>query len=67
MIMKNVTKEIKTCYSEERNERHKKYGGAIYLSDFDTNYNNGWMANRVEVDLRKAYKEYYAWLNRGTK
>ena len=67
MIMKNVTKEIKTYYSEVRNEQHKKYGGSVYLSDFDTTYNNGGMANRVEVDLRKAYKEYCAWSNRRTK
>lgn len=65
--MENVTKEIKTYYSEVRNEQHKKYGGAVYLSDFDTNYNNGGIANRVEVDLRKAYKEYYTWINRRTK
>lgn len=67
MIIGNVTKEIKTYYSEVRNEQHKKYGGAVYLSDFDTSYNNGGIANRVEVDLRKAYKEYYAWINRRVK
>ena len=67
MIIENVAREIKTYYSEERNEQHKKYGGAIYLSDFDTNYNNGGMANRVEVDLRKAYKQYCAWINRREK
>ena len=67
MIMGNVTKEIKTYYSEIRNEQHKKYGGSVYLSDFDTTYNNGGMANRIEVDLRRAYKEYSAWINWRTK
>ena len=67
MIMENVTREIKTYYGEVRNGQHKKYGGSVYLSDFDTTYNNGGMANRIEVDLRRAYKEYYAWINRRKK
>ena len=67
MIARNVTKEIKTCYNDVRNEQHKKYGGAVYIEDFNTYYGNGGMANRVEVDLRKAYKGYYAWINRRAK
>lgn len=43
----------KNFYKEEKNKTdHTKFGGTVYISDFNTNHTNGNIAIRIANDQR---------------
>ena len=58
-----TTENHNTLYIPSREEFHRHYGGAVYESDFNTEYNHSsesgsQIASRIESDFRREEKLY---------